>query len=639
MKKQLLSFLLLAVSLPLMIGQTLLTEIPAYKIQVGDIQDVDINADGKLDLFIGGNDYAKSAVNERVGLDGTSYYYQTIMLIWSKTQQEFYEAGTNFKSNSRPYPAFADMDGDNILDIVYSHHGVIAAFPDDYGLFIGDGNGNFDKEAWVFDLENYEFFPKASAIADFNMDGKPDVLAIGHAGTIGSSDFVNHSAILINNGEYVGDMKFKVTSQSLFANHSWSYPQIQILDFNNDGYPDFLLTARDASDNAINNGTFTDIFMNKGASAPGEFQRIFLCEQMGAIPQYLGPLLVQDFNGDGYLDVFITGKNANSSVSPMNLYLNNGSGTFSKSTQANFRADMRNENSTASQSKAFDWDGDGIPDIVMSGYVSEAPATQVGLWWKNDGEAGFGTEARIPGASNSCMAFPDWNGDGVRDMMIVGKTTSTTYITQGGSNYFEAMVTKGEAPMNQKPSAPANTNAVVSGNSVTLSWDAAVDDKTPSNSLSYEIYIKNSDGDVYNNCRSIIGGSDDGVRMVLALGNAFLNKSVKINNLPDDDYTWGVQAIDANYAGSVFATGSFKIDGSSAVSNPRELNVQFNMTNQVITIKTGVESATVRIMDITGKLLEKSIFSRSFSKELPKGMYLISVEHNGLKNIRKVIIW
>ncbi|GAB1416148.1 hypothetical protein MASR2M117_15540 [Paludibacter sp.] len=638
MKKQLLSLLLLVIGLPVVSGQTLLTEIPAYKIQFGDMQDVDVNADGKLDLFIGGNDFAKSEVNERIGLDGTSYYYQTIMLIWSKTQQEFYEAGTNFKSNSRPYATFADMDGDNVLDIVYSHHGVIAAFPDDYGVFIGDGNGNFDKEEWTFDNQNYEFFPKASAVADFNMDGKPDVLAIGHVGTPGSPDFVNHSAVLIHDGEYVGDLKFKVTNQDLFANHSWSYPQIQVLDFNNDGYPDFLLTARDASDNAINNGTFTDIFVNKGESAPGEFKRLFLCEQMEAVPQYLGPLLVQDFNGDGYLDIFITGKNANTSVSPMNLYLNNGNGTFSKSTQSNFRADMRNENSTASQSKAFDWDGDGIPDIIISGYVSEAPATQTGFWWKNDGQAAFGAESRLPGASNSCMAFPDWNGDGVRDMMIVGKTTSTTYITQGGSNYFEAMITKGEAPVNAKPSAPANINAVVGGNSVTLSWDAAVDDKTPSNSLSYEFFIMNSDGEVYNDCRSIIGGADDGSRMVLALGNAFLNKSIKINNLPDDDYTWGVQAIDASYAGSVFATGSFKIDGSSSVPQTRELDVKIAVHNHTLTLMTKAESATLTIMDATGKVLEKSNFTGKYSKEFQKGVYLLSVEQNGLRKIRKVMI-
>ena len=638
MKKRLFSFLLFVSGFYMIHAQTLLQEIPAYKIQYGDMQDVDINVDGKLDLFIGGNDYAKAATNERVGLDGVSYYYQTLMLMWSDTQAKFYEAGSNFKNNSRPYSAFADFDGDNILDMVYANHGIVAAFPEDFGLYLGDGNGNFDKEAWTFDIASYEFFPRACAVADVNNDGKPDIIAMGYIGTYGTSDFKNCSAILINNGEYVGDMKFKVTNQALFANNAWSYPQIQVTDVNNDGYTDFVLTASDASDNAISDKTFTDIFLNKGATAPGEFQRMYLCEQMGGKPQYLGPVLVQDFSGNGYLDVFITGKNGTTSVSPMNLYLNNSNGTFTKSTQANFRADLRNENSTASQSKAYDWDGDGISDIIMSGYVSEAPATQTGLWWKNNGSAVFGAESRLPGASNSCMAFPDWNGDGVRDMMIIGKTTSTTYITQGGTNYFEAMITKGEAPANVKPSAPTNIQSVTKGNSVTLSWNAAVDDKTSSNSLSYEFYLKNSDGDVYNNCRSIIGGNLDGSRMVLALGNAFLNKTITLNNLPDDDYTWGVQAIDASYAGSVFATGSFTIDGLSAVTHTQDFNVNISINGQMLTVNAGVENAVVKIMDTAGKLIDMQSFSQTYSKELAKGIYIITVEQNGERKIQKAIL-
>ncbi len=619
-------------------AQTLLTEIPEYKIQFGDMQDVDINADGSFDIFIGGNDFAKSLINKRIGLNGTDYWYQTIMLMWSKSQSEFYEAGTNFKSNSRPYPAFADFNGDNVLDMVYASHGVIEAFPDDWGIFIGDGNGNFDRETMTFDDAEYEFFPRACAVADVNNDGKPDIIAIGYNGSFGTTSFVNFSAILINDGEYIGDLSFKVTSQSLFADHAFSYPQIQVLDMNNDGYPDFILSTRDDSDNADSDKTLTDIYLNKGAEAPGVFERIYMCQEMGAVPQYLGPVVVQDFNGDGFLDVFVAGKNGSTSVAPMNLYLNNGDGTYTKSVQENFRADMRNENSTASQSKAFDWDGDGIPDIIMSGYVSVDPSTQTGFWWKNDGEANFGAESRTPGASNSCMAFPDWDGDGVRDMMIIGKTTSTTYITQGGTNYFEAMVTKGEGPANARPSAPTNISAVTDGNSVTLSWDAAEDDKTPSNSLSYEYFIMNSDGEVYNNCRSIIGGDNDGSRMVLALGNAFLNSSVTLNNLPPDEYTWGVQAIDACYEGSVFASGSFTISESTSIDQNKKLSVKMFVYNRMLTVNGDIENARLKIVDITGRVWEDKPFNHTYSQVLPKGIYIVVVEHNQKVNVQKAVI-
>jgi len=638
MKKHLFLFLLVMVGFYNVPAQTLLEEIPEYKIQYGDIHDVDINADGHLDIFIGGNDYAKSEINKRTGLNGTDYWYQTILLLWNESITDFYTAGTNFMSNSRPYSAFADFDGDNILDMVYASHGVIEAFPDDWGLFIGDGNGNFNKEPMTFDNAEYEFFPRACAVADVNNDCKPDIIAIGYNGSYGTEAFTNFSAILINAGEYVGDMTFNVTSQALFANNAWSYPQIQLLDMNNDGYTDFIIATRDDSENAISNATFTDIFLNKGAAAPGEFERIYLCEQMGGSPQYLGPVCVQDFNSDGFLDVFVVGKNGSTSVAPMNLYLNNGDSTFTKSEQANFRADMRNENSTATQSLPFDWDGDGYSDIIMSGYVSVDPATQTGFWWKNDGSANFGTESRTPGASNSCMAFPDWDGDGVRDMMIIGKTTSTTYITQGGTNYFEAMITKGEGATNVKPSAPTNINAVTDGSSVTLSWDAATDDKTPSNSLSYEYYIKNSDEEVYNNCRSIIGGDMDGSRMVLALGNAFLSKSVTLNNLPVGEYTWGVQTIDACYEGSVFESGAFTISESTDVPKTQDLSVKVTVLNQILTVRSEIENARLKVMDITGRVWEDTPFNHTYSQELPKGIYIIVVEHNQKLNVQKTII-
>ncbi|GHU67303.1 hypothetical protein FACS189413_01820 [Bacteroidia bacterium] len=622
-------------------AQTLLQEIPGYKFQYAEGLDVDVNADGKLDILIGGNDPERGAAYERTGLDGTSYYYRTLLLLWSNAQNKFIEGSTNFNTNSRPYHAFADFDGDNILDLVSCSHGSYAAFPEDWGLFIGDGNGNFNRDEMTFDDPSYEFFPRGCAVADVNLDGKPDIISVGYGGSYGTSNFVDFGAVLINDGKFVGDTKFKVTQRDLFASNAWSYPGLYVLDINNDGYPDFLLTASDASDNAIYDKSFFDIFVNKGVNAPGEFERIHICEQMGGSAQYLGPVLIQDFNGDGYLDIVVTGKTGSTSVSVLHYYVNQGDGSFQLDTQENLQSavckDIRNDASTDTQAKAFDWDGDGLPDILINAYVSAPPATQTGFWWKNQGQGVFAPESRLPGASNSCMMFPDWNGDGVRDMLTVGKTTSTTYITQGGNNYFEAMVTKGEAPLNAKPSAPTGLNSAVNGTGVRLSWDAATDDKTPSASLSYEYFIKNEDGEVYNNCRSIIGGALDGSRMVLALGNAFLSKSVTLSHFPEGDYTWGVQAIDACYEGSVFATGAFTIGGSSIPQNNIP-NVRISTENQILTIQSD-GNTHLKLMDLSGKILEEKQFNQTYSKQLPnKGVYLLELDTNGQRIVKKVII-
>lgn len=640
--KKICYFLLLMVYTADISAQTLLQEIPEYKFQYAEGLDVDVNADGKLDILIGGNVYpATDAAYERIGLDGKSYFYRTLLLLWNDAQNKFIEGATNFNSNSRPYFALGDFDGDNILDVVSCSHGAYAAFPDDWGLFIGDGNGNYNREEMTFDKSGYEFFPRGCAVADFNMDGKPDIVCVGYGGTFGTSNYVNFGAVLLNDGEFVGDTKFKVTGTELFENHGFAYPGLYILDINNDGYPDFLLTASDASDNAISDKSFFDVFMNKGVNGPGQFDRIHICEEMGGFAQYLGPVLIQDFTGDGYLDLVVTGKTGSSSVSVMHYYVNKGNGSFELNTQANLTdsicRDIRNDASVDTQAKAFDWNGDGFPDILINGYVSAKPSTQTGYWWKNNGAGNFNASSRLPGASNSCMMFPDWNGDGVRDMLTVGKTTSTTYITQGGSNYFEAMITKGEAPVNARPSAPVNLNASTDGNKVTLSWNAASDDKTPTASLSYEYYIKNNDNEIINNCRSIVGGTLDGSRMVLAPGNAFMAKSVTLNSLPEGNYTWGVQAIDACYEGSVFATGSFAIN-TSYLKPSESSGIKISVVNHKVKIETN-ENANLEVVDLAGRIIEKGSFEMSYTTNiLNKGIYLIVVDAKGKRTIEKIVI-
>ncbi len=622
-------------------AQTLLQEIPDYKFQYAEGLDADVNADGKLDIIIGGNDPATSAAYERIGIDGKSYYYRTLMLIWSSIQNKFIEGATNLNSNSRPYFALGDFDGDNILDLISCSHGSYAAFPEDWGMFIGDGNGNFNRKEMSFDKSGYEFFPRACAVADFNMDGKPDIVSVGFGGTFGTSSYVNFGAILINNGESVGDTKFKVTGTDLFESHGFAYPGLYVLDINNDGYPDFMLTASDVSDNAISDKSFFDIFVNKGINGPGQFERIHICENMGGFAQYLGPVLIQDFNSDGYLDMIVTGKTGSSSVSAMHYYVNKGDGSFQLNTQTNLTdsicKDIRNDASVDSQAKAFDWNSDGIPDILINGYVSAKPSTQTAYWWKNNGSGNFSSSSRLPGASNSCMMFPDWNGDGVRDLFTVGKTTSTTYLTQGGTNYFEGMVTKGEAPANLRPNAPTGLIANTIGKSVTLSWNAATDDKTPAASLSYEYYIKNADDEIINNCRSIIGGSLDGSRMVLALGNAFLAKSITLSNLTEGNYTWGVQAIDASYQGSTFATGTFSIKASD-ITQVDDVKVIISVNNRILSITTEGK-AHLEIIDVSGKALVNNNFNQNYSGFISqKGVYIIVVEQNGIKNRKKIVI-
>ena len=75
--------------------------------------------------------------------------------------------------------------------------------------------------------------------------------------------------------------------------------------------------------------------------------------------------------------------------------------------------------------------------------------------------------------------------------------------------------------------------------------------------------MKDSEGNLVNDCLSFIGGSLDGVRKSQTVGNAGGNKSITFFPPKSDTYTWGVQTVNAAYHGSTFAVGdSFTFEDS-----------------------------------------------------------------------------
>ena len=107
-----------------------------------------------------------------------------------------------------------------------------------------------------------------------------------------------------------------------------------------------------------------------------------------------------------------------------------------------------------------------------------------------------------------------------------------------------------------RPAAPTALKAQVEDNTVALSWTPAA---TAQKNVTYEYFIKDANGKIYNGATSFIGGDKDGVRKVLREGNAFMNTKLTLNNIPAGDYTWGVQTIAADLQGSTFATGTFTV--------------------------------------------------------------------------------
>ena len=133
-----------------------------------------------------------------------------------------------------------------------------------------------------------------------------------------------------------------------------------------------------------------------------------------------------DANGDGHLDLYVvSGSNEFEENSPNyqdRLYMNNGSGVFTKS---NGLPTMFSSGSTI---VAGDWDNDGDLDLFIGGksIPGQYPLPGTSYLLTNDkGVFKDVTTANAPEVSNCGMVngaiATDYNGDGQIDLMVVGE--------------------------------------------------------------------------------------------------------------------------------------------------------------------------------------------------------------------------
>lgn len=143
---------------------------------------------------------------------------------------------------------------------------------------------------------------------------------------------------------------------------------------------------------------------------------------------------VADVNGDGYLDVLITGGVAK-------LYLNDSMGNYTEKIGTPFPEVF------ASDAAFSDVNNDGHPDVFIMGIVAGPEA--ISKLYINDGLGNF-TEKLTPdviGINTGYLAFEDVDGDGDQDLLTVGCTgadfispgdyVSILYLNDGSGNFTE----------------------------------------------------------------------------------------------------------------------------------------------------------------------------------------------------------
>ncbi len=557
---------------------------------------VDLTGDGICELLYGGSG------NVNTNQTGTSDYernrtvhvmkYNKASKSWSINNfygETYFDPGLNINCTDRPSFSPCDINQDGLMDIVAFETAGFESEGQPFldhisreGVFLGCGDGTFSQAVLTFvdaDGNAVDFDERviiSADVADFNNDGLPDIVGIGYQKKgSNSKSYPTANVVLLNRGNGV----FEV-SRFFSDNYVKDYGQdgkefhlqqgqVQAYDFNNDGYTDFFVNAQsdDRSVMGVRIGVsshFSDLFLNDPAH-PGHFRRQMIYQNRDVVfePMSEGGIAIADFTGDGIADIFYSGWTGNGR---QNYRWGVYAGRIDE--QGNYLLtdlghegieEMRNQNSTATQYLALDWDGDGLYDIVNAGW-STSQNTQTTFISLGRGDGTFTNAYRLPGYSEGCTVPLDWNADGTPDYVMIGRTDDDTFFaTSGLTNTLVATVNPSSAT--ERPAQPSLRLAAINGSQVTFEWSSPA---ASNKNVTYEYFVRDEKtGRLVAGGNAYVGGTRDGQRKVLQPGNAAGARRVTLT-LPNGSYTCGVQAVNARLQGSTFATQTFTLKTSSA---------------------------------------------------------------------------
>ena len=190
------------------------------------------------------------------------------------------------------------------------------------------------------------------------------------------------------------------------------------IDLDNDGFVDLTIS---------NNAANASLYLLKNTSGTGlsltqTVAGVFNNTNDDAGDSSRGGMAWGDFNGDGYLDLFVSG-NAASTQSA--VYMNNAAGGLSTTPVTWVSpADITSTNVYNQLSGVVDWNADGYMDVIESGWGG-SPAVSL-----NNGSGGFSAAKSFSISSTTAT----WNGMNLMDANWDG--TVDALMSDNGNDYI-----------------------------------------------------------------------------------------------------------------------------------------------------------------------------------------------------------
>lgn len=294
---------------------------------------------------------------------------------------------------------WADLNGDNWLDLIFVNHGNLPS------LYANQQGSHFID---VFDdsgISTEPTYPEqgdrhGAACADYDNDGDIDLI-FAHGAKKGETLGIKYDELLRNKGsltfEEVSHETGVLNSQGRGRTPTW-------VDFDNDGWLDLYIG------NAL---TPNVLYKNTG---DGDGKLIDLATRVGLSTHKGVRQAWADYNQDGWLDVLI--------VRPVQLYRNNGNGTFTDATR---EAELKPYYPGEAMAIAWgDYNNDGNTDLFIT-----TKRTGENALYRNNGDSTFTqVEGEFgPYADENGMGakWGDIDNDGDLDLLVAGTKKLRTF--------------------------------------------------------------------------------------------------------------------------------------------------------------------------------------------------------------------